>query len=73
MLLPWVIAMFVASAAQWAWYRWGVPRATPEHARRTTAISIVIGVVAVIAAVGAVVMVVLIGESGARAVWGGLA
>jgi len=72
MLLPWAIAMFVASAAQWAWYRWGVPRATPEHARRTTAISIVIGVVAVVAAVGAVVMVVLIGESGARAVWGGL-
>jgi len=72
MLLPWVIAMFVASAAQWAWYRWGVTRATPEHARRTTAISIAIGVVAVIAAVGAVVMVVLIGESGARAVWGGL-
>lgn len=73
MLLPWVIAMFVASAAQWAWYRWGVPRATVEHAGRTTAISVVIGVVAVIAAVGAVVMVVLIGESGARAVWGELA
>ena len=32
-----------------------------------------VGVVAVIAAVGAVVMVALIGESGARAVWGGLA
>lgn len=73
MLLPWVIAMFAASAAQWAWYRWGVPRATAEHARRTSAITIGIGVVAIVAAVGAVVMVVLIGESGARAVWGALA
>ena len=72
MLLPWAIAMLVASAAQWAWYRWGVPRATSDHARRTAVITIVIGVVAIIAAVGAVVMVVLIGESGARAVWGGL-
>ena len=73
MLLPWVIAMLVASAAQWAWYRWGVPRATADHARRTSAITIAIGVVSIIAAFGAVVMVVLIGESGARAVWGGLA
>ena len=72
MLQPWVIAMLLTSAAQWAWYRWGVPTATPEHARRTSTITIAIGVFVVIAAVGAVVMVVLIGESGARAVWGGL-
>jgi len=76
MLLPWVIAMFVASAAQWAWYRWGVPRMQSqgtERARGTAVISIVIGVIAIAAAVGALVVVVLIGESGARAVWGGLA
>jgi len=73
MLLPWALALFVASAAQWTWYRWGVPRMQPEHARRASVISIVIGVIAVIAAVGAVVVVALIGESGARAVWGGLA
>ena len=70
MLLPWVIAMLLTSGAQWAWYRWGVPKASSDHARRTTAITIAIGVLVVIAAVGAVVMVVLIGESGARAVWG---
>lgn len=72
MLLPWVLALFVASAGQWAWYRWGVPRMQPERARRASVISIVIGVIAVVAAVGAVVVVALIGESGARAVWGGL-
>lgn len=70
MLLPWVIAMFITAAGQWAWYRWGVPRLTRTNARRASVISAVIGVLAVVAAVGAIVMVVLIGESGTRAVWG---
>jgi hypothetical protein len=73
MLLPWVIAMFLASAAQWAWHRRRVAHAAAEHARRDALITIGIGAIAIIAAVGAVVMVVLIGESGSRAVWGGLA
>jgi len=73
MLLPWVVAMFVAAAAQWAWFRWGVPRMRARHARRASVISTVIGAIAIVAAVGAIVMVVLIGESGARAVWGGVA
>jgi hypothetical protein len=73
MLLPWAIAMLVASAAQWAWYRWGMPKTSPEHAQRTSVITIAIGAVAIIASIGAFVMVILIGEAGARAVWGGLA
>lgn len=72
MLLPWALGMLVASTAQWAWYRWGIPRAQPPQARRTSVISIVIGVVAILTAVGSIVVIVLIGESGARAVWGGL-
>lgn len=73
MLLPWAVAMFVASAAQWAWYRWGVPKTASRHARRSAIITIVIGAVAILVSAGATVVIVLIGESGARAVWGGLA
>lgn len=79
MLLPWVIGMFVVAAAQWAWFRWGapgeaerapgVPAAVP---RRTRAVPLVLAVLAVGVATGTTIMVVLIGDSGARAVWGGL-
>lgn len=69
MLLPWAIALFLATAGQWAWYRWGEAHAGTRS--RARFITIAIGIVAVLIAVGALVMVVLIGESGSRAVWGG--
>ncbi|WP_337002462.1 MULTISPECIES: DUF2231 domain-containing protein [unclassified Microbacterium] len=63
MLWPWVLAMFVVAAAQWCWYRFG-------DAPRRTARAIIAGL-AVVSGAGSTVMVVLIGEAGARAVWGG--
>lgn len=72
MLLPWAIALFVVAAGQWAWYRWGDARVrerSPGAARLT---AIVIGAASVVVGVGAVAMIVLIGDSGARAVWGGI-
>jgi hypothetical protein len=72
MLLPWAIALFIVAAAQWAWFRFGdarVRRDSPTGAR-----SVVIGLAAasVVVGVGTVVLLVLIGDSGSRAVWGGL-
>jgi uncharacterized BrkB/YihY/UPF0761 family membrane protein len=66
-MLPWVIALFVAAVAVWAWHRFAT-RTTP----RTRLVGTVILAVAAIAiAVGSVVTIVQIGESGARAVWTG--
>jgi hypothetical protein len=72
MLLPWVLGMFVVAAAQWAWYRWGAPGRSEPPSRRARAISAVLAVLAVAVAAGSISMVALIGDSGARAVWGGL-
>ncbi|WP_232466268.1 DUF2231 domain-containing protein [Diaminobutyricimonas sp. LJ205] len=66
MLLPWVVALFVVSAGQWAWYRWGERR----RARPAQLVPILIGIAAVVVGVGTLVIIVLIGDSGARAVWG---
>lgn len=63
MLWPWTLAMFLVAAVQWCWYRFG------EAPRRT--VRVIIAVLAVVAGAGSTVMVVLIGEAGARAVWGG--
>ena len=69
MLLPWAIALFLVGALEWGWYRWrGRLQMVP---RGKALVSVVIGVVAVITAGGAMVLLVLIGDSGARAVWGG--
>lgn len=67
-LLPWVIGLFVVSGAQWAWFRWG-ERNRPRPSR---VVPNVIGALAVIVGVGTGVLIVMIGDSGARAVWGGL-
>ena len=63
MLWPWVLAMFIVAAAQWGWYRSGRP---PRRAGRA-----IITILAVLSGAGSTIMVVLIGEAGARAVWGG--
>lgn len=63
LLWPWTLAMFLVAAVQWCWYRFS------EGPRRTA--RVIIAVLAVVAGAGSTVMVVLIGEAGARAVWGG--
>lgn len=72
MLLPWAIALFGITAAQWAWYRWGDARVRERSPGAARATAIVIGAAAVIVGIGATAMIVLIGDSGARAVWGGI-
>lgn len=63
MLWPWTLAMFLVATLQWCWYRFG------EGPRRTA--RWIIAALAVASGAGSTVMVVLIGEAGARAVWGG--
>jgi hypothetical protein len=72
MLLPWAIALFAVAAAQWAWYRWGDARVRERSPGAARVTAIVIGAASVVVGVGATAMLVLIGDSGARAVWGGI-
>ncbi|SEB61092.1 hypothetical protein SAMN04489806_1279 [Paramicrobacterium humi] len=72
MLLPWTIALFVVALAQWVWFRGG-RRGVPSSRRALARVAFtVLAVASVIVAVGTVILLVLIGDSGARAVWGGL-
>ncbi|MDP3949472.1 DUF2231 domain-containing protein [Microbacterium sp.] len=70
MLLPWAIALFVVAAAQWAWYRFGRPGAVEERPPLARVTGVALGVLAIGVSIGTIVMIVLIGDSGARAVWG---
>jgi uncharacterized membrane protein YidH (DUF202 family) len=72
MLLPWAIALFVVAAAQWAWFRFGETRMRRRSPRGALAIGIGLAVASLVVGVGTLLMIVLIGDSGARAVWGGL-
>ena len=70
-MLPWAIALFVVALALWGWTRFGKPLYGPQmSAALRVGITIVLAVAAVIIAVGSVIDVVLIGDAGARAVWG---
>lgn len=72
MLLPWAIALFVVAAAQWAWFRFGEPEMRRRSPRGALAVGIGLAVASLVVGVGTLLMIVLIGDSGARAVWGGL-
>lgn len=72
MLLPWVAGMLVVAVAQWAWFRWGAREATDAPRPGARLVPIVLTVLAIAVGGGSTVMVALIGDSGARAVWGGL-
>jgi len=72
LLLPWVVGMLVVAAAQWAWFRWGAAEHPAPPRRGARAIAAVLAVLSIAVAAGSVGMVALIGDSGARAVWGGV-
>jgi hypothetical protein len=72
-VLLWAVALPVAAAAQWAWFRWGRDRVRQRHARRARLITLAVGAAVLAVSVGAVVAVVLAGDTGSRAVWGGVA
>lgn len=71
MLLPWVIALFVFTLIQWAWFffldRPESPRRPSVGVRRVAIV--VLAVVAVGLAVATTAEVIIIGEAGSRAVW----
>lgn len=73
-LLPWAIAVFVVSAALWAWQHYVLtpdaqrPKPTLNPTTRRVA-TIVLSVLVVVSSVGAIVTTVRIGDSGAKAVW----
>jgi hypothetical protein len=72
MLLPWVIALFVVAATQWAWFRWGVRRYRATSGGLATAAPLILAAASVAVGLGTLVLVVIVGDTGARAVWGGL-
>lgn len=72
MLLPWVVALFVVAVGEWLWSHYGPAWGERMHPRTRAGIRIALAVVAVLVAAGSVIQVVLIGDAGARAVWGGI-
>jgi hypothetical protein len=72
MLVPWAIALFCVAAAQWAWFRFGDAWMRRRSPGAALAVRIGLAVASVVVAAGTLVVLVLIGDSGARAVWGGL-
>ncbi len=69
-LLPWVVGLLVVGLAEWLWFGREVGRDLPPSQQRV--VRWVLVAAALIVAVGSVYTVVLIGDSGARAVWGGI-
>ena len=73
MLLPWVIALFGVAAVQWAWFRWRPAPAGGREGAAVRGVTLALALASTAVAVGTTWLLVLIGDSGARAVWGGLA
>ncbi|MFE4959902.1 DUF2231 domain-containing protein [Streptomyces sp. NPDC056653] len=71
-LLPWVIALFLASTAVWWSYRRAAHR-TPDAAGSTSTVAIPLritaAVLSLVVGVGAGVQVYRVGDSGAKAAW----
>jgi hypothetical protein len=73
-LLPWVVGLFVVGLAEWLWFglvpvtKWGKDMSP----RRRKVIRWVITLLGLFFAIGATYDIILIGDSGARAVWGGI-
>ncbi|MCD5346639.1 hypothetical protein PX701_05130 [Agromyces sp. H3Y2-19a] len=72
MLLPWAIALFVVAAGQWAWFRFADDRVRRDSPGAARAVRVGLAAASLVVGVGTMVLLVLIGDSGARAVWGGL-
>jgi uncharacterized membrane protein len=72
-VVPWVLGLFLVSAAQWVWFHYfgsGQKLASRISTRRTrTILTAVLAVVVAVTVVGSVGSVVVVGDSGARAVW----
>jgi hypothetical protein len=67
-ILPWSIAVFVLTTAQYAWFRFTTPAA--QASRRW--VGIVLAVLVIAAAAGSAVQVARAGDAGAHLVWEGV-
>lgn len=71
-LLPWVVGLFLVSAAVW-WFYHRAARRTPEAGESArsvaTRLRVTAAVLSLVIGVGASVQVYRIGDSGAKAVW----
>lgn len=72
MLLPWAIGLFVVALVQWGWFRWSAAPGRPKGRALDRVAFWVLAAVVLVVAAGTVIVLVLTGDSGARAVWGGL-
>jgi hypothetical protein len=72
MLLPWVIALFLVAAAQWWWFRRGVLRYPATRGGIATVAPVLLAAASIVVGLGTLILVVVIGDTGARAVWGNL-
>ena len=68
MMLPFAIALFLIAVLEWIWFGWRDRMKVSYTAR--TVVTAAVGVVAIGIAVGSLILLVLIGDAGARAVWG---
>jgi hypothetical protein len=69
----WVIPLFVVALAEWLFTRWGAAAlATRMTPTGVLGIRLIVMIAAVVVAVGTTIDVALIGDAGARAVWGHL-
>lgn len=72
-LIYWVVPLFVVALAIWLFTRWGESLlGTRLTSTAMLGVRLLIGLAAVIVCVGTLIDVVLIGDAGARAVWGGI-
>lgn len=75
MMLPWVLAVFIAALGQWLWFRYGTTAAAGIRSKLGKVGTRILAALAVLVVagvcVGATVMIVQVGESGARSVWQG--
>ncbi|UUT35569.1 hypothetical protein [Microbacterium elymi] len=72
MLLPWAIGLFAVALVQWLWFGFGRRRVRTSLSRAAFGVDAAVAVSAVAVSAGTMVLLVLIGDAGARAVWGGL-
>jgi hypothetical protein len=73
-LLPWVVGLFLVGLVEWVWFGMllGSTRGRDNPPRRRSIIHWLIVAAALFFAIGSVYDIILIGDSGARAVWGGV-
>jgi hypothetical protein len=73
-MLPWAIGLFVVSAAQYAWFRFGETRLSTgagSSVRYRLGVVVLASVLAIVVGAGSIVQIYRIGESGSKAVWTG--